>query len=78
MAGGDFDGQVAVVTGGAQGIGFAISRLLSERGATVCLVDLDQARMDEAVGKRDPTLASHAVKEELELVDDLERYFRKS
>lgn len=51
MAGGDFDGQVAVVTGGAQGIGFAISRLLSERGATVCLVDLDQARMDEAVGK---------------------------
>ncbi len=51
MAGGDFDGQVAVVTGGAQGIGFAISRLLSERGATVCLLDLDPARMDEAVGK---------------------------
>jgi 3-oxoacyl-[acyl-carrier protein] reductase len=42
MSDGRFDGQVAVVTGGAQGIGLAISRLLAERGATVCILDLDE------------------------------------
>ena len=51
MSDGIFAGQVAVVTGGAQGIGFAISRLLSERGATVCLVDIDKAKTEEAVAK---------------------------
>ena len=50
MAGnGIFAGQVAAVTGGAQGIGFAISRLLAERGATVCLLDVDEGRTGEAV-----------------------------
>ncbi len=37
----EFDGQVAVVTGAAAGIGNAIARLLGERGARVCLVDID-------------------------------------
>ncbi|MEC7238266.1 MAG: SDR family NAD(P)-dependent oxidoreductase, partial [Pseudomonadota bacterium] len=35
------DGQVAVVTGGAQGIGFAVARLLAERGAKVASWDID-------------------------------------
>jgi 3-oxoacyl-[acyl-carrier protein] reductase len=35
------DGQVAIVTGGAQGIGFAISRKLAERGARVIVWDRD-------------------------------------
>ena len=51
MSDAEFAGQVAVVTGGAAGIGFAISRLLSERGATVCLLDLDKKAMDAAVEK---------------------------
>ena len=45
----EFAGQVAVVTGGAQGLGFAISKLLSERGATVCMLDVDDARLQRAV-----------------------------
>ena len=48
MSDSEFGGQVAVVTGGAQGIGFAISSLLAERGATVCLLDIDTARAQEA------------------------------
>ena len=48
MSGHEFGGQVAVVTGGAQGIGYAISSLLAERGATVCILDIDTERAQEA------------------------------
>jgi NAD(P)-dependent dehydrogenase (short-subunit alcohol dehydrogenase family) len=37
------DGRVAVVTGGALGIGAAISRRLGEAGATVVVADIDAA-----------------------------------
>ena len=36
----EFDGLVAVVTGGASGIGLATARLLAERGARVAALDL--------------------------------------
>lgn len=38
----DLSGRRAVITGGAQGIGFAIAQRLLESGAAVCLWDLDQ------------------------------------
>jgi 2-keto-3-deoxy-L-fuconate dehydrogenase len=38
---GDFDGMVALVTGGASGIGAATAELLTERGARVAVLDLD-------------------------------------
>jgi len=38
---GDFDGQVALVTGAAQGLGRSIATLLACRGATVYLADLN-------------------------------------
>jgi NAD(P)-dependent dehydrogenase (short-subunit alcohol dehydrogenase family) len=38
------DGKVAVVTGGASGIGEATARLLASEGATVIVADLDEAR----------------------------------
>jgi NAD(P)-dependent dehydrogenase (short-subunit alcohol dehydrogenase family) len=37
----DLTGQVAVVTGGASGIGAAVSRLCAERGARVVIADLN-------------------------------------
>jgi 2-dehydro-3-deoxy-L-rhamnonate dehydrogenase (NAD+) len=37
----EFDGKVAIVTGGASGIGAATVQLLVERGAAVASVDLD-------------------------------------
>jgi NAD(P)-dependent dehydrogenase (short-subunit alcohol dehydrogenase family) len=40
MSGLDFDGLVAVVTGGASGIGAATASLLESRGATVAILDL--------------------------------------
>jgi len=39
---GDFSGRVAVVTGGARGIGDAVVRSMSERGATVVSIDLTE------------------------------------
>ncbi len=43
---GRFTGQVAVVTGAAQGLGLATSELFAAEGATVALVDLDGARAE--------------------------------
>lgn len=43
----DLAGEVAVVTGGAGGIGAAIARALAGAGARVCVADLDRARAQE-------------------------------
>ncbi|WP_353816547.1 SDR family oxidoreductase [Agromyces sp. SYSU T00266] len=46
----DFTGHTVLVTGGARGIGLAVARSFSAWGATVYVVDLDQAALDEAAG----------------------------
>src|SRR5690606_765834 len=45
----DLEGQVAVVTGGAQGLGFAIAHRLLASGARVSLWDRDGAVLERAV-----------------------------
>jgi NAD(P)-dependent dehydrogenase (short-subunit alcohol dehydrogenase family) len=47
----DLDGRVAVVTGGAKGIGLGISECLSEQGASVVVADIDGAAAEESAGK---------------------------
>src|SRR5688500_5427856 len=42
------DGQVAIVTGAARGIGLAIARLMAERGAKVVVWDRDLAPLKSA------------------------------
>ncbi len=48
MAEKEFEGQTAVVTGGANGLGFAIARLLAERGAKIALWDIDKDTLRQA------------------------------
>ena len=42
------DGQVALVTGGASGIGYACAEVLADNGARVCILDRDAAKLGEA------------------------------
>ncbi len=42
-------GKVAIVTGGAGGLGHEFCRTLAQAGADVCLVDINQAALDSAV-----------------------------
>lgn len=43
--------EVAIVTGGARGIGFAVASKLIERGARVCLLDLSADALEVAAAK---------------------------
>lgn len=45
------DGRRVVVTGGARGIGYAIARAAAASGASVALLDLDQAELDRAASE---------------------------
>jgi NAD(P)-dependent dehydrogenase (short-subunit alcohol dehydrogenase family) len=64
--------KVAVVTGGAGGIGSATARRLSQAGARVVVVDLDAARAEEVAAAL-PAEAL-AVQADVAVEDDVDRY----
>jgi NAD(P)-dependent dehydrogenase (short-subunit alcohol dehydrogenase family) len=49
MSAEEFDGLVALVTGGASGIGAAIARTLGERGASVAVLDREVSSVPDGV-----------------------------
>ena len=46
-----FQGKVAIITGGASGLGLAVARLMGREGARLVLVDWDQAGLDASVAE---------------------------
>ena len=42
----NFTGKLAVITGGASGVGFAIGEALAKEGAKVILTDIEAASLD--------------------------------
>lgn len=55
------DGKVAIVTGGASGIGFVTGRFFAQQGAKVLLVDLQNDKLRKAVEKIELPSVSYAV-----------------
>jgi 3-oxoacyl-[acyl-carrier protein] reductase len=47
----EFAGQTAVVTGAAQGLGFAVTKLLAGRGAAVLMIDLNGGKVADAAAR---------------------------
>ena len=50
-----FEGKVALVTGGSSGIGLATAKLFAQRGATVYITGRRQKELDEAVREIGPS-----------------------
>ena len=57
----DMAGRVAVITGGARGIGFAVAQRAIESGAAVALWDKDAARLTEVAATLGGTVTTHAL-----------------
>jgi NAD(P)-dependent dehydrogenase (short-subunit alcohol dehydrogenase family) len=57
----DFNGRVAFVTGGAQGIGLGIARALAGAGAKVAIADINRDALDRAEAELGRTTTAMAV-----------------
>jgi 3-oxoacyl-[acyl-carrier protein] reductase len=73
MSATSFDGKVAVVTGGASGVGLALVRQLLDAGARVAAVDRDGAALDRALEGLDGTRVI-GVPADVALEADVQRY----
>jgi NAD(P)-dependent dehydrogenase (short-subunit alcohol dehydrogenase family) len=71
---GRLEGKVAVVTGGASGIGRETARRFAEEGARVCVVDLADEPGEEVAGEIDG-LYVHA---DVTSAEDVQRVYRKA
>lgn len=72
----EFNGKVALVTGGAQGIGKAIGALLAERGATVVVSDLNLEAAEQTVSEwTSRGKEAMAVRADVACVDEVKAMF---
>ncbi|WP_430332536.1 3-oxoacyl-ACP reductase FabG [Rhodococcus sp. ACT016] len=70
------DNRVAVVTGGAQGLGFAIAQRYIEEGARVVVGDLDKEATDAAVERLGGPSVARGVRCDVTAADDVDALVR--
>ena len=73
MSAAEFEGKVAVVTGGASGVGLALVHQLLAAGAKVAIVDRDALSLDREMSGLDPARA-FAVQADVANEADVQRY----
>ncbi|WP_101946359.1 SDR family NAD(P)-dependent oxidoreductase [Mycobacterium sp. 3519A] len=67
-----FEGRATVITGGANGIGFATAREFARRGARVMIADIDRGALDSAVSTlRGDGVDAHGVVCDVRKLDDV-------
>jgi len=67
--------KIAVVTGGATGLGFATAKELASRGAQVIITGRRRSKLDEAVGLLGTSVTASQV--DVTKVAELDRFFAK-
>lgn len=75
----DIKGKVAVITGGASGIGLATGALLANRGMKVVLADIEQGALDAAVEQlRGRSLEVSGVRTDVSSFDSMSNLLRET
>jgi NAD(P)-dependent dehydrogenase (short-subunit alcohol dehydrogenase family) len=75
MAQESLSGKIAVVTGGARGIGYAVAQRLLEEGAEVAFCALRQNSVDTAVARLEAKGHVVGVAADISILDDVRRFF---
>ena len=73
----DLNGKIAIITGGARGIGYAIAERMLDSGANVCLWDMDEERLQTAKSALSKKGRTEVVKVELTSENDVEEATEK-
>jgi len=74
----EMGGRLAVVTGGAKGLGYAIAQLLIARGARVCIIDIDAEGLSRAVASLGGAGKAQGVAADIRRRDDAHAAFAKA
>src|ERR1700735_574731 len=69
-----FDGKIALVTGGSSGIGLATAKLFVQRGATVYITGRRQKELDEAV--RDIGQSATGIQGDVSRLGDIDKVYQ--
>lgn len=70
----DFSGKTAVISGGADGIGFSLAKALGERGMNIVITDIEGPQLATALSTlQEHGIACHAVEMDVALLDDWRR-----